>query len=123
MPDAEKDAPVEYGVDVPMPYHLDLNNPPLSTCSVCGRSTWSASEAGQTCGMPQPSGVTCSGVFLPVEGATTRPSTADDVIAEVEDRLRSYSHPEDARRIALLHIEAYREGRATTRVLPPGVGA
>ena len=42
-----------------------------------------------------------------------------DVIAEVEHRLRSYSHPEDARRIALLHIEAYREGRAMTRVIPP----
>lgn len=41
-------------------------------------------------------------------------ASADDVINEVEQRLRNldgYS-PEDARRMALLHIDAYRTNRA-----------
>jgi hypothetical protein len=70
---AERDALVEYEADVPMPYHLDLNNPPLSKCSGCGRSTWSASEVGQTCGMLQPSGARCDGILPP---AVTRPTDA-----------------------------------------------
>lgn len=54
------------------------------------------------------------------EKGAVRPATPDDVINEIEQRLRAYAHPEDARRLALLHIQAYREGHAMTYDLPPG---
>lgn len=46
------------------PRHLDLNAPALATCSVCGRSTWSPSEAGKVDGMTNPHGGTCGGTFV-----------------------------------------------------------
>lgn len=32
-------------------------------CSECGRKTWSQSDLGTTCGMPQPNGERCKGIF------------------------------------------------------------
>lgn len=64
-PDATWADLVEYGVDVPMPRHLDLNAGPVSLCTACGRSTWDETLVGQVCGMPQPSGATCDGIFPP----------------------------------------------------------
>jgi len=38
---------------------------PLSSCSACGRKTWDPLEVGAVCGMPQPSGTSCTGRFVP----------------------------------------------------------
>ena len=54
-----------------------------------------------------------------------RHATADDVINEVERRLRNVgwsSYGEDRCRIALLHIEAYRDGKARA-VSSDGMGS
>lgn len=53
---------VEYAMDDPaLPYHLRLDAPPLASCDVCGRATWS--DEGGACGMPQPDGRLCAGLF------------------------------------------------------------
>ena len=38
---------------------------PAAVCSVCGRYTWQPANSGTVCGMPQPDGGNCIGVFGP----------------------------------------------------------
>lgn len=40
-------------------------NPEQGRCSKCHRCTWSKEELGQRCGMTQPNGSKCTGVFVP----------------------------------------------------------
>lgn len=48
--------------------HLAPDAPNL-VCSGCGRKTWSSSDVGEVCGMSQPDGSKCQGVFgLPPAG-------------------------------------------------------
>lgn len=59
---------------------------------------------------------------------TMHPASADEVLTEVERRLRDTewsSHGEDRCRVALLHIDAYREGKAMApdNTPPPTLGA
>ncbi len=36
---------------------------PLAECDTCHRKTWDAEELGNVCGMTQPDGFKCGGVF------------------------------------------------------------
>jgi hypothetical protein len=44
-----------------VPYHLDLNAPPLAECDRCGRKTWAEAEVGTEDRMTQPDGNPCGG--------------------------------------------------------------
>jgi hypothetical protein len=46
-----------------LPEHL-RDDAPYQVCSGCGRKTWSKSEFGQICSMPQPDNIICLGMFL-----------------------------------------------------------
>ncbi len=47
-----------------LPSHLQVEGSPPFRCHRCGRGSWSASDEGKSCEMPQPSGEECDGVFL-----------------------------------------------------------
>lgn len=52
--------------DDPRIAHL-RDDAPYAVCSGCGRKSWAGKGAGATCGMPQPNGELCEGVFgLPI---------------------------------------------------------
>lgn len=54
-----------------------LDGPHVGVCSGCGRKTWSVSEVGKWCNMPQPSGEICVGVLKASE-ADSVPSPPDN---------------------------------------------
>lgn len=53
--------------DDPRNAHL-REDAPYAVCSGCGRKSWGGNATGSQCGMTQPDGSKCGGVFgLPVE--------------------------------------------------------
>lgn len=65
-----------------LPYHLQMEAPPLCRCSVCGRMSWAQSEVGKTCGMRQPNGTSCRGQMLPPENRQAEPTRERPVCPE-----------------------------------------
>jgi hypothetical protein len=59
--------------DDPALAHL-RDDAPYVVCSACGRKSWGGDAAGSRCGMTQPSGASCDGVFgLPQDAEKDRP--------------------------------------------------
>lgn len=65
---------------IPVPAHLRADAP-RQQCSSCKRWTVATSDFGTTCGMPQPSGQACDGVFHEAPGTLPyeRPATLADM--------------------------------------------
>lgn len=51
-----------------LPYHLNLDAPPLAVCNRCGRQSWSEESAGTEDRMIQPDGNPCGGLFVGSNG-------------------------------------------------------
>lgn len=60
--------PIADFLALPENAHL-RDDAPFVVCSACGRKSWGGSPAGSTCGMTQPSGASCSGIFGLPQGA------------------------------------------------------
>jgi hypothetical protein len=58
------------------PAHL-RDDAPSQQCSGCRRFTWSTSEFGQVCNMPQPDGRRCTGRFMPSDPVSQDLPVAD----------------------------------------------
>lgn len=44
----------------------ELDAPPDAICTGCGRKSW-GEPIGKRCGMIQPSGFYCAGIFVPIQ--------------------------------------------------------
>lgn len=42
----------------------DMDDRKIGHCSLCHRWTWDEKEVGVSCGMTQPSGLECEGLFI-----------------------------------------------------------
>lgn len=74
-----------------LPAHL-RDDAPFVRCSGCGRKTWTPSDRGSICGMPQPDGRTCTGRFPSAAqpetgGCEARVLDAYDVILSARNSL------------------------------------
>lgn len=45
----------------------DIDRPEVGRCSKCRRCTWDEKEIGSRCGVTQPNGQKCTGVFIPMD--------------------------------------------------------
>lgn len=49
-----------------LPRHLQTDAPPIAICDGCHRKTWSEDSLIEPCGMRQPDGRRCEGIFQPI---------------------------------------------------------
>lgn len=62
------DEPMPIADFLALPENAHLrDDAPYVKCSACGRKSWGGNVAGSVCGMTQPNGTTCVGIFsLPI---------------------------------------------------------
>lgn len=58
--------------DLPPEFAHLAPDAPSQVCSICARCTWDVEEFGHVCGMTQPDGTSCPGLFREGESAIKR---------------------------------------------------